>query len=156
MKYKKSKLKLNEIASAIHGFYFLVKFCLVLIYILKVYFKRSSSILLIKKIFNSLLVFFFWRACTFSIFETFLCWKFRNHSQHFSLEIFFWDLFISNYYLLGYYFYIMLNVRSVEFGLRFIRIFFSFFLLFFFFYRCYPWQALAIHRIAGKGEGTTR
>ena len=32
-----------------HDFYFFVKFCLVLIYILKVYFKRSSSILLIKK-----------------------------------------------------------------------------------------------------------
>ena len=130
MEYKKNKLRLNEIASAMHGFYFLVEFCLVLIYILKVYFKRSFSILLIKKIFHSLLVFFFWRACTFSIFETFLCWKFRNYSQHFSLEIFFWDLFISNYYLLGYYFYIMLNERSVEFGLRFIRIFF---LSFFFF-----------------------
>ena len=32
-----------------HGFYFLVKFCLVPIYISKVYFKWSSSILLIKK-----------------------------------------------------------------------------------------------------------
>ena len=71
MEYKKNKLRLNEIASAMHGFYFLVEFCLVLIYILKVYFKRSFSILLIKKIFHSLLVFFFWRACTFSIFETF-------------------------------------------------------------------------------------
>ena len=49
MKYKKNKLRLNEIASAIHGFYFLVKFFLVLIYTLKVYFKRSSSIWLRKK-----------------------------------------------------------------------------------------------------------
>ena len=49
MKYKKNKLRLNEIVSAMHGFYCLVKFCVVLIYILKVYFKRSSSILLRKK-----------------------------------------------------------------------------------------------------------
>ena len=50
MKYKKNKLSLNEVASAMYGFYILVKFCLVIIYILKVYFKRSSSILLRKKI----------------------------------------------------------------------------------------------------------
>ena len=49
MKCKKGKLRLNEIVSAMHGFYFLVKFCLVPIYISKVYFKWSSSILLIKK-----------------------------------------------------------------------------------------------------------
>ena len=49
MKYKKNKLSLNEVASAMYGFYILVKFCLVIIYILKVYFKRSSSILLRKK-----------------------------------------------------------------------------------------------------------
>ena len=48
MKYKKNKLRLNEIASAIQGFNFLVKFGLVLIYILKVYRKKSSSILLRK------------------------------------------------------------------------------------------------------------
>ena len=34
MKYKKNKLKLNGTASAMQGFYFLVKFGLVLIYIL--------------------------------------------------------------------------------------------------------------------------
>ena len=45
MKYKKNKLRLNEIASAIQGFYFLVKFGLVLIHRLKVYRKKSSSIL---------------------------------------------------------------------------------------------------------------
>ena len=37
MKYKKKKLRLNEITSAIQCFYFLVKFGLVLIYILNVY-----------------------------------------------------------------------------------------------------------------------
>ena len=77
MKYKKSKLRLNET----RDFYFLVKFDLVLIYILKVYRKKSSSILLRKNMFNSLLIFFFWKACTFSSFERFLCWKSRNYSQ---------------------------------------------------------------------------
>ena len=42
MKYKKNKLRLNEIVSAMQVFYFLVKFGLVLIYILKVYGKKSS------------------------------------------------------------------------------------------------------------------
>ena len=41
------------------GFYFLVKFGLVLIYILKVYRKTSFSILLRKNMFNLLLAFFF-------------------------------------------------------------------------------------------------
>ena len=68
MKYKKNKLGLNEMLNppAMRGFYFLVKFYLVLIYILKVCCKRSSSILLRKNLFNALLVFFFWKACTFS------------------------------------------------------------------------------------------
>ena len=44
-------------------------------------------------------------------------------------------------------------MRSVQFGLSSIHIFFSFFLLFFFFYRHFPWQTLTIHRIAGKREG---
>ena len=41
------------------SFYFFVKFGLVLIYIIKVYRKKSSSILLRKNMFNSLLVFAF-------------------------------------------------------------------------------------------------
>ena len=48
MKYKKNKLRLNEVASAIQGFYSLVKFGLVFMYILKVYCKKYSSILLRK------------------------------------------------------------------------------------------------------------
>ena len=40
MKYKKYKLRLNEITSAMQGFYFLFKFSLVLIYILKIYYKK--------------------------------------------------------------------------------------------------------------------
>ena len=31
--------------------------------------------------FNSFLTFCFWKACTFSGFESFLCWKSRNYSQ---------------------------------------------------------------------------
>ena len=47
MKYKKNKLRLNEM----QGFYFLVEYGLVLIciYVLKVYLKKSCSILLRKK-----------------------------------------------------------------------------------------------------------
>ena len=46
-------------------------------------------------------------------------------------------------------------MRSVQFGLSSIRIFFpSFFLLFFFFFFGYfPWQTLTIHKIEGAGEG---
>ena len=113
---------MHEIASAMHGFYVFVKFCLVLICILKLYFKVSSSILFRKKKFNSLLAFFFWKARTFSIFERCLCCKSRNYS----LKNFLWDLFISNYSWLGYYFYIISNVRNVQFGLCPIRIFFFF------------------------------
>ena len=58
-KYKEKKLALNEKDSTMQGFYFLVKFCLVLIYVLKVYCKRSTSILFRKNMFNLLLAFFF-------------------------------------------------------------------------------------------------
>ena len=74
------KTRLNDIVLVMQGFYFFVKFGLVLIYILKVYRKKSSSILLRKNMFNSLLAFCFWKACTFSSFERFLCWKSRNYS----------------------------------------------------------------------------
>ena len=65
MKYKKSKSRLNEIASVIQGFNFSFKFGLLLIYILKIYRKKYSSILLIKNMFNSSLAFCFWKACNF-------------------------------------------------------------------------------------------
>ena len=42
--------------------------------------------------FNSLLVFFFWKASTISSFERFLCWKSKNYSQIFlSRFINYWD-----------------------------------------------------------------
>ena len=123
------------------GFHFLVKFGLVLISILKVYSKKSSSILLRKYMFNSLLALFFWKACTVSCFERFLSWKSRNYSLHFSLENFLWDLFILCYHI----------IPSVWF------VFYPYFLFspsFFLFLsdRYFPWQTRTIHRIAGKGE----
>ena len=115
-------------------FYFLVKFGLVLIYILKVYRKKSSWTLLRKNMFNSLLAFIFWKACTFSR-------KSRNYSQQFSLEIFSWHQ----------YFHVIPNVRSVHFGLCCIHFFFFLlFSFFFFFYWYFPWQTLTIHRIEGR------
>ena len=50
---------LNDIVLVMQGFYFFVKFGLVLIYILKVYRKKFSSILLRKNISNSYLHFAF-------------------------------------------------------------------------------------------------
>ena len=54
------KKRLNDIVSVMQGFYFFVNIGLVLIYILKVYRKRYSSILLRKNMFS---------------------WKSRNYSQ---------------------------------------------------------------------------
>ena len=77
---------LNDILLVMQGIYFFVKFGLV-IYILRVYRKKSFSILLGKNMFNSLLAFLFWKACAFSSFERFLCWKSRNYSQIYLSEI---------------------------------------------------------------------
>ena len=87
MKYKKNKLKLNEIASMIQGFYFLIKFGLVLIYILKACHKKSSSILLRQNMFNPI-------TCIFLLKSMYLLSrKSRDYSLQVSREIFFWDLF---------------------------------------------------------------
>ena len=143
MKYKKNKLRLNEIQS----FYFLFKFGLVLIYILKVYRKRSSSILLRKNMFNYL--HFFWKAYTFLSFERFLCWKFRNYSQH-VFSKFSADIYLELLIIGGSIFTIYL--ASAAFSLVCVgSIFFSFF-FFFFFYQYFPWRILKIQRIAGNQE----
>ena len=116
------------------GFYFFVKFGLVLIYILKVYRKKSSSILLRKNMFNSLLAFFFWKACTFSSFERFLCWKSTNYSHiYLSRIINYWDSILT--------LFIMWRAFSLVCFLSVFFFFLSFSLLFFFFYRYFPWQA---------------
>ena len=114
------------------GFYFFVKFGLVLIYISKVY-RKKSSIFLRKNMFNSLLAFFFWKACTFSSFERFLCWKSRNYSQiYLSRIINYWDSILTLYITWGA---------------------FSFVCFLSFFYRYFPWKTLTIHKTGGTGEG---
>ena len=118
----------DEIALAIQGFYFLVKCGLVLIYILKVYCKNSFSILLTKNMFNSLLAFFFWKACTCSCFERFLCWKSRNYSQQFFSEIYLSR--IINYWSSIFTLYLTWGAFTV---VRILSVFFSFFLFFFLF-----------------------
>ena len=127
------------------GVYFLVKLGLVLIYILKLYRKKSCSILLRKNMFNSLLAFFFWKACTFSSIERFLCWKSRNYSQiYLSRIINYWD---------SIYHYIKREKRSVWLVFYPYFYFFLSFFFFFFFYWYLPWQTLTIHKIGGTGEG---
>ena len=113
----------------IQDFYFFVKFGLVLIYILKVYRKKSSSILLRKNMFNSLLAFCFWKACTFSSFERFLCWKSRNYSQiYLSGTMNYWGSILTSYITWGAF--SLVCVLSVFFFfLSFL--FFSLFLLVF-------------------------
>ena len=121
------------------GFYFFVKFDLILVYLLKVYRKKSPSILLRKNMFDSLLAFCFWKTCTFSNFERFLCWKSRNYSHiYLSGIINYWGNILTLYITWGAF--SLVCVLSV----------FSFFPVFFFFYRYFPWQTLAIHE---TGEG---
>ena len=105
MKYKKNKLRLNE--------------------------TQRSSILLRKNMLNSILAFFFWKASTFSSFERFLCWKSRNYSKPFSLEISS-DIHLSpiiNYW--GSIFMLYLTWRAFSVVCVLSTSFFSFFLLFF-------------------------
>ena len=117
-KNEKNKVKWYSLSDT--GFYFFV-----LIYILKIYCKKSSSILLRKNMFNSLLAFFFWKACTFSSFERFLCWKSRNYSQiYLSRIINYWDSILTLYLTWGAF-----SLVCVPF----------FFLYFFFFYRYFSW-----------------
>ena len=53
------------------GFYFFVKFDLILVYLLKVYRKKSPSILLRKNMFDSLLAFCFWKHVPSQILKDF-------------------------------------------------------------------------------------
>ena len=125
------------------GFYFFVKFGLALTYILKVDRKKSSSILLRKNI-EFVTCFFFWKACTFSSFERFLCWKFRNYSQiYLSLINKYWDSILTLY----------IAWRALSLVCFLSVFFFYFFSLFFSFYPHFPCQTLTIHEIRGTGEG---
>ena len=126
------------------AFTYLVKFGLVLIYMLKVYHKKSSSILLRKYMFNSLLTFFFWKVCPFSNFESLSkisCWKSRNYSQiYLSRIINYWNSILTLHITLGAFSLVC-----------FLSVFFSFFLRFF--YRYFPSQTLIIHKTGGAVEG---
>ena len=74
--------------------------------------------------FNSLIALCFWKACTFSGFERFICWKFRNYFQIYLPEIIdYWDSILTSYITWGVF--SMVSVLSV---------FFPFFLSFFFFF----------------------
>ena len=137
MKYNKIKLRLNEIVSATQGFHFLVKFGVVLIYILNVYHKKSSSILLRKNMFNSLLVFFFWKAWTFSILKDFSVENLKTTPSTF-LSKFSCKIYLSQiikYWDSNFTLYLTWGVFSLLFAQY---LFFYFFLLFFFFYRYFP------------------
>ena len=126
------------------GFHIFWKFGLVLIYILKVYRRKSSSILSRKNMFNSLLAFYFWKAYTFSSFERFLCWKSRNYSQiYLSGIINYWGSMLTLY--ITWEAFSLVCVLSVFFS------FFHSFLFFFFFYRYFPWQTLTIQKM-GRGR----
>ena len=124
---------------------------MVLIYILKVFRKKSPSILSRKNMSSLLLTFFSWKAYTISSFERFLCWKssFTTFLWKFSSEIYlsrsinYWGSIFTLCLTWGAF--NLVCVLSVFF------FFLSFF--FFFFYRYFPWQTLTIHRIAGKVEG---
>ena len=125
------------------GFYDFVKFALVLICILNVYCRKSSSILLRKNMFNSLLTFCFWKACTFSIFERVLCWKSWNYSQiYLSGIINYWGSLLTLYITWGGFSLVWAP-----------SVFFSFFLVFFFFFYWYfSWQTLTIHKMERERE----
>ena len=71
MQYNENKLRLNEKVSAIQDFQFLVKFGLVLVYILKVYREKSSSILLRKKYVQFITCIFLLKKCFFSSLKDF-------------------------------------------------------------------------------------
>ena len=145
---------MHEIASAMHGFYVFVKFCLVLICILKLYFKVSSSILFRKKK-NSIhyLHFSFEKHVLSQFLKDVSVANLETTPSKIFCEIYLsriihnWGIIFTSYRTWGTF--SLVCVLSVFF-------FFSFFLLLFFFYWYFPWQTLAIHRIAVKGDGITR
>ena len=91
----------------------------------------------INNMFNSLLAFFFWKAFNISGFEIFLCWKYINSSQHFSLKDFLRSL------------YLELLIIDAVFSLTWGAFNFFFCLLVFLFLSIFSWQTLTIQWIAG-------
>ena len=131
-------------------FYFLVKFGLALIFILKVYRKKSSSILLRKKMFNLLLAFFFLKFSQV-FFSRFLYWKSRNYSflSKFSSEIYLPGIIIG---------VVFLPCISSVWGAVIFFVLYPHFLSFLFYFSIGIFLeithfTLTFHRIAGKEEG---
>ena len=136
----------------IQSFYFLVKFGLVLIYISKVYRKKSSSILLRKNMFYSLLAFSFEKHVPSRVLKDFFVENLETIPNTFLLK-FSSEIFLSkiiNYWSSIFTLYLTWRAFSLVCVLS---VCFSFFLSSFYFYRYFPWQTLTIHRIAEKGEG---
>ena len=143
MKYKKNKLRSNEIASAIQDFYFLVKFDLVLIYILKLYCKNSYCSI-------HYLHFSFEKHVPSPVVKYFSVENLETTPSislsKFRLKSIYLEFLIIGVVFLDY------NVMKVQFGLCSVRIFFVSFFFVIFFYRYFSWQTRAIHRITGKRE----
>ena len=127
----------KKIVLVMQSFYYLVKFGLVLIYMLKVYREKAFSILLRKNMFNSLLAFCFWKACFSQVLKDFRCWKSRNYSQiYISGIINYWGSILTLYITWG----------------AFRVVFFFLFPVFFVFCQYFPWQTLTIHKIGWERE----
>ena len=95
---------------------------------------------------NSLLAFFFWNACNFSILKDFSVENLLPalFSRNFLLRSIYHELLIIGVVFLHY---TKREERSVWF-LFYPYFFLSFFLLFFIFYWYFLWQTLKIHRIS--------
>ena len=122
------------------AFTFLVKFGLVLIYVLKVR----------KNMFNSLLTFFYENYVPFQVLKDFSVENFKTTPSTFFLN-FFSEIYLSriiNYCCSIFTLYLTLKAFSLVCLLSTFFLVFLFLLIFFFFF----WKTLAIHRIAQNGE----
>ena len=81
------------------GLYSLVKFCLVVIYILKIYRKNILFDFIEKKNVQFLNCVFLFKSMYFSSFERFLCWKSRNCSVWFAFYPYFFAFFCFFFFL---------------------------------------------------------
>ena len=126
------------------GFYFFVKFGLVLIYMLKIYRKKILFHFIEKKHVQFITCILLLKSMYLLSFERFLCWKFGNYSQiYLSGIIKYCDSILTLYIMWGAF----SSVCALS-------VFFSFFLscFFFFFYRYFPWQTLMIHKMEREKE----
>ena len=85
------------------GLYSLVKFCLVVIYILKIYRKNILFDFIEKKNVQFLNCVFLFKSMYFSSFERFLCWKSRNCSVWFAFYPYFFAFFCFFFFFYRYF-----------------------------------------------------